>query len=215
MAERTLVAGDGPVTAGLAEWCRATGRPVQVLPVVADRDRVFADVGAAGPIDTAALVIDRAGPPRPLVECSTEQWSRDCEQLMDGALWFFQAVHAPLASSGGHLVVVLPTIGGSGAAGAAGLATATEAVHVLAKGAAKQWGADGITVNVVAVSPSLLWAGDTAAAMQAGQSLNVPALGHTGDVVTDLGPVIGLLDGDDAHFVTGATVLADGGVWTV
>ena len=43
-------------------------------------------------------------------------------------------------------------------------------------------------------------------------SIAAPALGGPGDVERDVGPVAVLLAGDECHFVTGATVCADGGV---
>ena len=44
-------------------------------------------------------------------------------------------------------------------------------------------------------------------------SLAPPALGGPGDAETDLGPVVVFLASDDAHFLTGETLCADGGVW--
>ena len=44
-------------------------------------------------------------------------------------------------------------------------------------------------------------------------SLAPPALGGPGDVVEDLGPIAAWLASDGAHFLTGVTVCADGGVW--
>jgi hypothetical protein len=38
-------------------------------------------------------------------------------------------------------------------------------------------------------------------------------MGSAGDAATDLAPLISLLSQDDAHFLTGTTLVADGGVW--
>jgi len=44
-------------------------------------------------------------------------------------------------------------------------------------------------------------------------SLAPPALGGPGDLTRDVGAVAVWLVSDAAHFVTGVTVCADGGVW--
>jgi 3-oxoacyl-[acyl-carrier protein] reductase len=105
------------------------------------------------------------------------------------------------------LVYVVPTIGLTGAAGFAPFATAAEGVRALAKGVAKTWGVDGITVNTIAYALT----GDPATMSH---SLVPPALGSTGDVEADIAPVIALLSSPDAHFVTGSTLVLDGGIWT-
>ena len=72
---------------------------------------------------------------------------------------------------------------------------------------ARQWGADGITVNCVAPSPELL-------GLEAGEmALSAPALGRAGDPEADLAPIVAFLCSAGSHFLTGATLTADGGVW--
>jgi NAD(P)-dependent dehydrogenase (short-subunit alcohol dehydrogenase family) len=44
-------------------------------------------------------------------------------------------------------------------------------------------------------------------------SLAPPALGGPGDAEHDLGPIAVFLASEAAHFVTGATISADGGIW--
>jgi len=81
-----------------------------------------------------------------------------------------------------------------------------EAIRALAKGIAKTWGKDGITVNTIAYA--LGTDGDTAKT-----SLAPPALGRIADIEADIAPVVALLDSSDAHFVTGTTLVLDGGSW--
>jgi 3-oxoacyl-[acyl-carrier protein] reductase len=113
---------------------------------------------------------------------------------------------------GGRVVVVVPTFSMSGAPGFAAGAAAAEGQRLLAKSAARQWGADGITVNCVAVAPEQI-IGERAGS--ATMALADPALGGAGDAEADIGPVVVFLASDAAHFVTGATISADGGVWMV
>jgi NAD(P)-dependent dehydrogenase (short-subunit alcohol dehydrogenase family) len=135
-------------------------------------------------------------------------WERRCEALVRQAFWVAQSAHAAFAGRGGHLVFVTPTVGLSGAIGLAPYASAVEAVRALAKGAARQWGEAGIRVNCVAppVEIVLPEAGVT------GPWLAPVALGRTPDARTDVAPAVALLSAEAAHFVTGTTLVVDGGI---
>lgn len=105
-----------------------------------------------------------------------------------------------------RIVVVTPTTGMSGGDRYAATAATAEAVRVLVKSAARQWGADGITVNAVAVAPRLF---DIDESIAGAQSIAPPALPGHGDP----GAVISFLCSAAAGGVTGATISVDGGVW--
>jgi 3-oxoacyl-[acyl-carrier protein] reductase len=110
---------------------------------------------------------------------------------------------------GGRIVLVTPTVSMSGAEQLVPYTVAVEGQRLMAKSAARQWGPDGITVNCLAPAPEHVPIGVASMSV----SLAPPALGGPGDVVKDLGPVAAWLASDAAHFLTGATVSADGGVW--
>ena len=142
------------------------------------------------PLDVATIV------PRPLVSLDDDAIAATWEGAMRSTLDAMQAAHRRGAT---RIVLVLPTIGLSGAEGMALEAAVAEGVRALAKSAAKQWGADGLTVNCVMVPVPA-----------AGQlSLAPPALDHV-----DVDAVISLLLDDRAGSITATTVVADGGVWT-
>jgi 3-oxoacyl-[acyl-carrier protein] reductase len=147
------------------------------------------------------------------VEAMTEtHWIEACERTLEGAFRLAQAAHDPLAESGGRLVYLVPTIAMGGAVGYAPYAAAAEGIRALVKGIAKTWGKDGITVNTIAVAaPQVFGAGSEA--ISNALSLSPPALGSVGDPASDLAPVLALLSSPDAHFVTGSTLVLDGGVW--
>jgi 3-oxoacyl-[acyl-carrier protein] reductase len=98
----------------------------------------------------------------------------------------------------------------SGAPRLGHVAATSEAIRVMVKSAARQWGADGITVNCIAVAPELFGI-DSAAVGSV--SLAPAALGTTGSVGDDIAPLIELISSGRAHHITGATLTADGGVW--
>jgi NAD(P)-dependent dehydrogenase (short-subunit alcohol dehydrogenase family) len=210
-----LVTGaDDPLGAGLARSLRAQGARVGLVRGdLADRDAAARAVAAAvaevgRPHALVHAAVAAAGlDAMPLVDVDDDRWWAVWEATMRSSLWLCQAVHPHLAGNDGRVVFLTPTLSMSGAAGLVPLATAVEGQRLLAKATARQWGGDGITVNCVAPAPAALGldVGDMA--------LAAPALGRAGDPEGDLGPIVGFLCGPDSHFLTGATLAADGGVW--
>ncbi len=90
-------------------------------------------------------------------------------------------------------------------------AAACEGIRALAKGAAKQWGADGVITTVLAVDPACFFLGRSGPPSEG--SLSAAALGRPGDPAADLAPLLDLLADRRAAFTTGGTLVADGGTW--
>jgi NAD(P)-dependent dehydrogenase (short-subunit alcohol dehydrogenase family) len=152
---------------------------------------------------------------RSLVDVGPDRWAAGCERSLDAAWWLSRAVSGPLwESPRGSAVFVVPTVGLGGAAGFAMLAAVGEGVRALAKACARQWALRGVTVHTVATAPHHWLAADDAAQVSGAQSLAPPALGGPGDTAADLAPLIAALAGEDLHFLTAATLVADGGTWT-
>jgi NAD(P)-dependent dehydrogenase (short-subunit alcohol dehydrogenase family) len=209
-----VTGGDRPLGAGLAKALRAEGAKVALVDGdLADRSGAARAVAAAvaevgRPHALVHAAIEPAGlEAMPLVEVDDDRWWAVWEVTMRTSLWLCQAMHPHLAGNDGRVVFLTPTLSMSGAPGLTALATAVEGQRLLAKSAARQWGADGITVNCVAPSPEVL-------GLVAGEmALSAPALGRVGDPGVDLGPIVAFLCGAGSHFLTGATLSADGGVW--
>jgi len=214
-----LVTGSDPLADKLATGLRRAGHSVEQRAIVdvgkAAVQRVVADAETTlGAIDTIVHVHQSAQTRTTVVDTTPEQWTAICEDSMAAAFHVTQAAHRVLASSAhGRLVFVVPTIGMAGAFGLAPSSAAAESLRALTKSVAKQWGKYGITVNVIAVGPQHVIAGDLGREVAEGVSLAVPAMGSPGDAATDLAPLVSLLSRDDAHFLTGTTLVADGGVW--
>ena len=145
----------------------------------------------------------------PFHEVDDARWDAVWEQTMRDAIDVLQAGHRAMRERGGAFVVVTPVLGMSGAAELGPYSAAVEGVRLLAKSAARQWGADGVRVNCLAPAPEHVPIGVGSGVL----ALSPPALGGPGDVEADLGPIVAWLLSDDAHFVTGVTLCADGGVW--
>ncbi|HEX7096924.1 MAG TPA: SDR family oxidoreductase [Acidimicrobiales bacterium] len=216
---RVLLTGSDPLTEGLGRGIASRGADVRAgwrdpatRPALeALLDAVAADLGGVDLV-VHTWVHPTALQARTVEDMTEAQWIDACEATLDGAFRLAQAAREHLLRSRGRLVYIVPTIAMTGAAGYAPFAAAAEGIRALAKGIAKTWGKDGITVNTIAVAaPHLL--GEGAESLMKAGSLSPPALGSAGDPADDLAPVLSLLTSSDAHFVTGSTLVLDGGVW--
>jgi len=202
-----------PLTAELASRDRPAVAIETTLRDRAALEQAFATAAdeLGGPV---RIVVHAAVPPVAFERVAFEdvddrRFDAVWEGTMTAALAVLQASYTHLHGAGGRIVVVTPTVSMSGAPSLVPYAAAMEGQRLLAKSAARQWGPDGITVNCLAPAPEHQPIGVASSDV----SLAPPALGGPGDAETDLGPVVVFLAGDGAHFLTGETVGADGGVW--
>lgn len=131
-----------------------------------------------------------------------------------GTLYVMQACHPHMKARGGGSVV---NFGSSTAlAGDPGFGSyvmAKEAIRGLSRIAAKEWGTDGIRVNVIcpaAMSPSAQEFAERDPARFQRVLRGIP-LGRFGDPVADIGRAVAALVSDDLSYLTGATLMLDGG----
>jgi 3-oxoacyl-[acyl-carrier protein] reductase len=108
-------------------------------------------------------------------------------------------------AEGGSIVLTVPTTAMSGGANYGAAAAGFEGIRILAKSAARQWGAKGIVVNCVAVAPRWVL-GDPAAV---GTASIAPAALVDDDPAA---AVLSLCRAAEAN-ITGQTVTVDAGVW--
>ena len=150
-----------------------------------------------------------------LAELDPDAWSERVERPLQRTLWCFQAASACLRG-GGAVVLLVPTLSLTGAAGQVPWAAVTEGQRALAKAAARAWGNRAITVNCVAVPAELLVAAPSAG-HDHGAPLDRPGLPAAAlprpDVRADVAPVVQALLTPGWRSVTGGTVAVDGGVW--
>lgn len=87
------------------------------------------------------------------------------------------------------------------------------ALRGFAKSLAREWAPLGATVNVVsplAQTPAMVKAYREDPTLEARLAARVP-LGHVGDAETEIAPAVVFLLGDGAGYITGQTVVVDGG----
>ena len=123
------------------------------------------------------------------------------------------ASRRPRGEGAGRYVLITSPSGVEGSANIPLYSPAKAAQRAIAKSLAREWGPDGITVNCiapVAASPSLLTAFDRNPALQRAIEARTP-LGRVGDITDDIGSVALFLAGDDSSYVTGQTIVCDGG----
>jgi 3-oxoacyl-[acyl-carrier protein] reductase len=130
-----------------------------------------------------------------------------------GAYWLVHHAHPHLVASRGSVVLLTSEAGFRGTMRLAPYAAVKAAVRGLARSWAREWGRDGVRVNSVAPlahSPAVAVA-MAADPTMAERVLGDHPMGYLGDPVKDIGPVVRFLLSDEARYVTGATVMVDGG----
>ena len=185
---------------------------------VADRAQVDALVASvvreAGRVDV--LVSNAfATAVGPLVDLPPAGWQRTLDVTLSAVFYGLQAVAPVMRRQGGGAVVHLASVSGLGGdRGLAAYNAAKAGVVNLTRTAALELAAWGIRVNAVApgliATPALQRALDRSPALPERARAAVP-LGRLG-TPDDVARTIAFLASDDAAYVTGATLVVDGGL---
>jgi NAD(P)-dependent dehydrogenase (short-subunit alcohol dehydrogenase family) len=185
----------------------------------ADRDGMFELVAATverfGRVDGLFANAQSFRSVTPLEEVT----ERDMDVLFDtgpkGSLWAMQAVFPHMRAQGwGRIVTMATALGITGGAGYGPYASSNEAIRGLTRTAAKEWGRHGILVNCVCAASAghRMPPGDDGerAAVFAQMYADHP-LGRDGDAEHDIGPAIAFLLSEASSYITGQTLMVDGG----
>lgn len=131
-----------------------------------------------------------------------------------GSFRFMQACFEALREAGGSVVNVASGSSIAPQPAMGGYAMAKEATRVLTRAAAVEWGAHGIRVNAIcplAESPGLQsFASDLGTTVEEAVMPGIP-LRRLGDPQLDIGQAVAFLCSDEAAYVTGTTLMVDGG----
>jgi len=157
----------------------------------------------------------QGGRPHRVEDVDDRLWSTNSRTAMWGSYSCarYAAPHLRTAGRRGRLLLVTSPAGVEGSVNLAVYAPVKGAQRALAKSLAREWGPAGVTVNClapVAETPAL--AGAFAQNPVLKERLEArTALRRIGDPARDVGAVAAFLASDDAGYITGQTVVCDGG----
>jgi NAD(P)-dependent dehydrogenase (short-subunit alcohol dehydrogenase family) len=150
----------------------------------------------------------------PLGRMTTEEWHGDLALNLDTAFYCARSVSAHMRRQGGGAIVSISSVAGiDGVAGMGAYSVAKSGLSMLTRIGAAEWGPHGIRVNCVApglvatqnASRELVAAGIDADSICAGRPL-----GRAG-TAEDVASAIVFLASDAASYITGQTLMVDGG----
>ncbi|EJL34404.1 SDR family NAD(P)-dependent oxidoreductase [Novosphingobium sp. AP12] len=141
-----------------------------------------------------------------------ENCNTDIQSAFFGSLQLMQLCHPHMAAQGGGSIINM----GTGFSircepGFLAYAATKEAIRVLTKTAAKEWGKHKIRVNTIlpsALTPKSIWYLEDSGTYD--QELAKVAMGRFGEP-KDIAPTAVFLASDDSDFVTGQTIGVEGG----
>lgn len=127
--------------------------------------------------------------------------------------WLMQACHPQLKATAGSVINFASGAGIDGQATQTSYAAAKEAIRAISRVAANEWAPDNINVNLI--SPLALTEG-VKAYLAANPGVEERLLASTpmhrfGDPESDIGRAAVFLASDDANYITGQTLMVDGG----
>jgi NAD(P)-dependent dehydrogenase (short-subunit alcohol dehydrogenase family) len=130
-----------------------------------------------------------------------------------GTFYFMQACFPHLRKRGGKIINIASAAGLIGYAGWTSYAVSKEGIRALTKVAAREWGPHKINVNVICpagVTPSFEEWSQNNPELAKEMLASIP-LGHLGDPEADIGRAAVFLASSDSDYVTGLTMMVDGG----
>lgn len=182
-------------------------------------DRAVADTAVATAVErfgSLDLLVNNASVSRqkPFEEQTDEDWNLAMDTGLYATRNFMLAALPELKKTGNASVINFGSGAGlNGQVNQASYAATKEAIRGLSRVAANEWAPYNIRVNVVC--PMALTAGVAqwaeAHPEQYAQSAAAVPLGRFGDPDRDVAPIVAFLAGDDSQYMTGQTVMADGG----
>lgn len=150
---------------------------------------------------------------KPLMEHTKEDWELSFGTGFNATLYFMKASYPELAKQGGSIINFGSGAGLQGLEHQASYAAAKEAIRGLSRVAANEWAQDNIRVNIIC--PKALTEGVAKWKKnfpeQYEESANKVPLKRFGDPQKDVAPVVAFLLSDDSGYMTGQTLMADGG----
>jgi NAD(P)-dependent dehydrogenase (short-subunit alcohol dehydrogenase family) len=152
----------------------------------------------------------------PITDLSAEVWENHVAVSLRGAYHLARATHPHLAAAGGRFVLMTSPAGMEGSTALPAYGAVKGALRAMTKSLALEWGPDGIAVSCVsplAMTTAMELAYERNPAL-AERLIDTVPLGRIGDPETDVAPVLVFLLSDAGRYVTGQTIVVDGGRFT-
>ncbi len=207
------------------ETCNETTAEIQgwgkeVLPVVCDvgdKEQIIHMVNEAvekcGPIDILVNNAQGYTPRVPVEEVEEEHWDYSLQSGVKAVWYCCKAVFPYMKDRGGKIINIASGAGILGLEGASVYSATKEAIRGFSRTAAREWGKYKINVNVIcplALTPSSKMFAEMYPEEYKRSIESVP-LGRWGDPEKDIGRVAVFLASEDSDYMTGQTLMVEGG----
>jgi len=198
---------------------------IRVLPIQADihpgadneaiaQDVVRQAVDAFGDIHVLINSAQASASGVTLTGHTTEQFDLAIYSGLYATFHYMKACHPHLTKTKGSVINFASGAGLFGNFGQSAYAAAKEGIRGLSRVAATEWGKDGINVNVVCplawTAQLERWAEAHPEAFKA--NVEMPPMGHFGDVEKEIGRACVALASPDLKYMSGETVTLEGGL---
>ena len=215
IAARRTETGD-PVA---AEIERRGGRARSIRCDVASHADVHAAVDAAvstfGALDVMVHnALSPVGDPHPIEDVPDDTWRGMLGTAVRASYLCAQVAYPQLAANAGSLILITSAAGVEGSPYLPAYGVAKAAQRGLAKSLAREWGPSGVRVNCigpVAMTPAVEAVAAANPVFTDGLLVGRTPLRRIGDPEPDIGPVAVFLASDLARYMTGQTLMVDGG----
>jgi NAD(P)-dependent dehydrogenase (short-subunit alcohol dehydrogenase family) len=219
VAARRTETGD-PVA---AEIVRRGGQAVSIRCDVAVRADVDAAVAAAiehfGGLDTMIHnALAPTGPPHPIEEVPDTTWRAMIDTAVRASYHCAHASFPHLRERQGSLILITSAAGVEGSPYIPAYGLVKAAQRGLTKSLAREWGPHGVRVNCigpVAMTPAMAVSAKASPVFTDGLLIGRTPLRRIGEPEPDIGPVAVFLASELACYVTGQTIIVDGGGFTL
>jgi len=169
-----------------------------------------------GTVDALVNNAQTFRPQAPVATVAEEDVDVFYESGVKGTLWGMQAVYPHMQKAGwGRIVNVASAAGITGMRGYGAYNASKEAIRALTRTAAREWGRDGIVVNCICPGAASKRGQEAAARDDEAyrEFLRDHPIGRQGDPEDDIAPVVLFLCSDASRYLTGQTLMVDGGAF--
>jgi NAD(P)-dependent dehydrogenase (short-subunit alcohol dehydrogenase family) len=154
------------------------------------------------------------GDPRAIEEVPDDTWQAMLGTAVRASYLCAHAAYPHLERAQGSMILLTSAAGVEGSPYLPAYGVAKAAQRGLAKSLAREWGPAGVRVNCigpVAMTPAMETVAETSPVFTDGLLVGRTPLRRIGDPEPDIGPVAVFLASDLARYMTGQTLMVDGG----